>query len=510
MNEWLRTLFSLSLSGAGLAAVAALFSRLLRGRVPYAFRCYLWLLVLLRFVCPFGPEGGLTPRLMDQARVVLIQEAVPEYLGASENGTEPGAEQGSVGDVPPKAESGGDLPVWAFPLWLAGAAGLTIFRTAGYLRLCRRLHRGKLPVQPWERELLCRLWGEHPGMPGLVRSCAAETPMLAGLFRPCVYLPAGPVSREELDCALRHELAHCRRRDLPCKWAVSLVVSLHWFNPAVWLVERAVSRDCELACDEAAVRDLSRGERAEYGRALLQTAQRQSLDRGFPAASFQSEKQCLKERLCAIMNPMRRTKKSVVLLTAAVVALMAVSVSLGAYTGGGEEADAEKTPVQAVPAPGLSGQETKAPEELDWPFAQRDEIAVSMLFGTRVHPITGRETSHSGIDIVLERDTPVLAAAAGTVSQCDYDSALGNYVVVDHGGGLTTLYAQLTQNDFVSEGETVEAGTQIGTVGRTGQATGYHLHFEVALDGEPTNPLEYFPDVRVAPDRSGAPESSGI
>ena len=133
-----------------------------------------------------------------------------------------------------------------------------------------------------------------------------------------------------------------------------------------------------------------------------------------------------------------------------------------------------------------------------------------MLFGTRVHPITGRETSHSGIDIVLERDTPVLAAAAGTVSQCDYDSALGNYVVVDHGGGLTTLYAQLTQNDFVSEGETVESGTQIGTVGRTGQATGYHLHFEVALDGEPTNPLEYFPDVRVAPDRSGAPESSGI
>ena len=83
-------------------------------------------------------------------------------------------------------------------------------------------------------------------------------------------------------------------------------------------------------------------------------------------------------------------------------------------------------------------------------------------------------------------------------------------MVVDHGGGLTTLYAQLTQNGFVSEGETVEAGTQIGTVGRTGQATGYHLHFEVALDGEPTNPLEYFPDVRVAPDRSGAPESSGI
>ena len=90
----------------------------------------------------------------------------------------------------------------------------------------------------------------------------------------------------------------------------------------------------------------------------------------------------------------------------------------------------------------------------------------------------------------------VLAAAGGTVVEFGYDVERGNYLVLDHGDGLTTLYGQC--RDFtVEEGDTVRAGEMIGAVGSTGMSTGPHLHFEVRQDDEPQNPVAYFDsDVR--------------
>ena len=104
--------------------------------------------------------------------------------------------------------------------------------------------------------------------------------------------------------------------------------------------------------------------------------------------------------------------------------------------------------------------------------------------------------THTGIDIAAPEGEAVLAAAGGTVVESGYDVERGNYVVIDHGDGLSTLYGQC--RDFtVEEGDTVRAGEMIGAVGKTGMATGAHLHFEVRQDGEPQNPVAYFDsDVR--------------
>ena len=90
----------------------------------------------------------------------------------------------------------------------------------------------------------------------------------------------------------------------------------------------------------------------------------------------------------------------------------------------------------------------------------------------------------------------ILAAADGTVSEVGFDPERGNYLILDHGDGLTTLYGQC--RDFtVEEGDTVRAGEMIGAVGSTGMSTGPHLHFEVRQDDEPQNPVAYFDsDVR--------------
>ena len=98
---------------------------------------------------------------------------------------------------------------------------------------------------------------------------------------------------------------------------------------------------------------------------------------------------------------------------------------------------------------------------------------------------------HSGIDIPADQGAVILAAADGTVTETGFDAEKGNYLILDHGDGLTTLYAHCRNVD-VQEGDTVKAGEMIAAVGCTGMSTGPHLHFEVRQDGEAQNPVAYF------------------
>ncbi len=98
---------------------------------------------------------------------------------------------------------------------------------------------------------------------------------------------------------------------------------------------------------------------------------------------------------------------------------------------------------------------------------------------------------HSGIDIPTDQGAVILAAADGTVTETGFDAAKGNYLILDHGDGLTTMYAHCRNVD-VKEGDTVKAGEMIAAVGSTGMSTGPHLHFEVRQDGEAQNPVAYF------------------
>ena len=107
---------------------------------------------------------------------------------------------------------------------------------------------------------------------------------------------------------------------------------------------------------------------------------------------------------------------------------------------------------------------------------------VSSRFGYRNHPVTGRYKLHTGVDISAPNGTPIYAAQPGTAIIAGYSSAWGNYVVINHGNGITTLYAHMSKI-LTTKGATVSAGQQIGKVGSTGYSTGNHLHFEVRQNG---------------------------
>ena len=115
---------------------------------------------------------------------------------------------------------------------------------------------------------------------------------------------------------------------------------------------------------------------------------------------------------------------------------------------------------------------------------------VSSEYGYRVHPTLGVNKFHNGVDFAANSGTPIMAAYDGTVVGAAYNSSMGNYVMIDHGDGLYTIYMHASQL-YVSSGQTVSKGETIAAVGSTGRSTGPHLHFSVRLNGEYVNPWNY-------------------
>jgi murein DD-endopeptidase MepM/ murein hydrolase activator NlpD len=122
-----------------------------------------------------------------------------------------------------------------------------------------------------------------------------------------------------------------------------------------------------------------------------------------------------------------------------------------------------------------------------WPTTSN---LITSYFGYRVHPIYGTTRFHSGIDIGAPYGAPIYAAESGRVILASYYDGYGNCIIIDHGDGVSTLYAHCS-SIIVKVGQYVSKGQIIGYVGSTGNSTGPHLHFEVRINGNPVNPFNY-------------------
>lgn len=233
----------LSVSAAWMIpAVCAM--RLLLRRAPRWGLCLLWLPVGLRLVWPFsfGSALSLIPRAASHAPGAVLSG------GAGAQGADAA---GSVSGIAPAAEALEPLGLTNVlaALWLAGLAAMLLYAFLSWLRL-RLLVREAVPA--WDGKYICdRL----------------RDPFILGLFRPRIYLPSD-LSEPELGFVLAHERAHLRRRDHIWKPLGWLLLSVHWFNPLVWLAYALFCRDVEYACDESVVGGLDADGRRAYARAL--------------------------------------------------------------------------------------------------------------------------------------------------------------------------------------------------------------------------------------------------
>ncbi|WP_135552314.1 murein hydrolase activator EnvC family protein [Paenibacillus cymbidii] len=143
-----------------------------------------------------------------------------------------------------------------------------------------------------------------------------------------------------------------------------------------------------------------------------------------------------------------------------------------------------KAAAQAAQTPAFKG------GKFGWPLAINGII--SDPYGYRIDPIAKVRKLHKGVDIAAPNGTAILAAEAGTVLIASWTNGYGNTVVLDHGGGYWTWYGHIRENGIkVDEGDTVKKGQKIAEVGSTGDSTGNHLHFEVRINGEATDPMPY-------------------
>ncbi len=284
MTEWLLRLTSLSAGGALATLLLLAVERLAGLRYAAGWRCLAWLLLCLRLAVPFSAlqtqERSAAPiRVEVPADVVIYQPSAPPAQQAIPSPQTPPTapaqprEQTPAGPTPQKRPV--TLSEALLAVWALGALGVAGWAALGHIRFLRYVRRWS--ESAGERET--RVCEELKDMLALRRaprllSCQGlQTPMLAGLMRPRLLLPAESMEETPLRHALLHELTHYRRHDILFKLLVLWVCALHWFNPAVWLMRRAVERDLELACDDAALRVLPERERAAYGKTILQAAE---------------------------------------------------------------------------------------------------------------------------------------------------------------------------------------------------------------------------------------------
>ncbi|NLB80609.1 MAG: peptidoglycan DD-metalloendopeptidase family protein [Clostridiaceae bacterium] len=153
------------------------------------------------------------------------------------------------------------------------------------------------------------------------------------------------------------------------------------------------------------------------------------------------------------------------------------------------ELDAIEARLKAEAAAKMNKNTKYAGGQLEWPAP--GYYTITSPFGSRYHPVLKINRMHNGLDIAAPNGASVVAANDGTVIRATYNSSYGNYIIIDHGGGIATLYAHSSKL-CVSQGTKVKRGQEIMKVGSTGVSTGPHLHYEVISNGSNVNPASYY------------------
>lgn len=364
MNDVMRMVFSLTLSGTLLILVLFLCKPFYKNRISRRWQYYIWLVVIARLLIPFAPKQNLMRMMFDRREQVTEKEAgSAEQLAeqpAEEKKTESGlksSESVSEADTA-STESYADRPdiadadmqptasyifgknvagilQYLWLIWLGGAAFLLIRRVTMYQSFVKYIRTGREEVSDIKLLDLLAETEEQMGIKHpveLYTNTLVSSPLLLGLFRPCIILPKTDLPWEDLRYTIRHELIHYRRFDLLYKWLVQITVCLHWFNPFVWLMGKETGRACELACDETLAEGLDIEGRRAYGDTLLHAAKGGGGD-GFrePVVSLTLSEngKLLKERLSAIAD-FRKQPKAVKVLSAFLAAALILG---GVLTG---------------------------------------------------------------------------------------------------------------------------------------------------------------------------------
>ncbi|MEZ5961808.1 MAG: M23/M56 family metallopeptidase [Hyphomonadaceae bacterium] len=353
--------------------------------------------------------------------------------------------------------------------WFAAvAATLLGFYLIGLVRFVPPLIGAHARLRHWEAASRA-----HPSISGVYVSELTGTPVAIAHGR--ILIPRRLVeelSSEQLALIVEHERKHHARGDVLFYAALAWIEALLWFNPTVREQARRCRLAAELDCD-AAVTAAAPETRRAYAQTLLLVLKHTAGD-ALPCAPAVFSHRAIGDHRMRILNIMKREAQAHKAKPwLAYVAALALAVPVGFAQLALAQSTGGATPIANV-----------APAFSVTPLVGR----VSSGFGERPDPFTSQTRWHAGIDIIGNEGDAIVAPAAGRVARVvANNNGYGNMLEIDHGGGYVVRYAQLSAFE-VREGEQVNAGQLIARVGRSGRATGPHLHLEVWRDGVAIDP----------------------
>lgn len=288
--QMLPKIVSMTLAASFAGCVVLLLRAVLR-KVPAGYFYALWLIVFLRFLCPFTLESAASLIPVERNAVTyksIVSAGVNVYTGVSAALPEDSV----IRKIPAVAggmgmDYGNLLVGFCAAVWLAGIFVFLAVTFRSYLRLKKQVAEAVV------------LYPGGKGRARVYKSPQIASPFLLGLLRPVIYLPAG-MKEEEKQHVLAHEYQHIHRRDYLLKPACFLAVLLHWFNPLAWLFFRFMTEDMERSCDDGVLKNMTAQERAGYAQTLLHIGlQNKGMGYMLPAAFGESN---TKKRISHILN----------------------------------------------------------------------------------------------------------------------------------------------------------------------------------------------------------------
>lgn len=331
-----------SLKAAAVIILLFALTKPIAKRYTAGFRYYSWLVIMLIFLIPFGAMGiSYTvdfPTVTDKVNTLTVSEwyskNVPDYSFEEEyqsyNRVESESGDGEAEYVPVTKTAVMKTPVDIAEIlsiiWLLGAIIYFALHIGRYIEFKRGLKRLCCNID--DNRVYSELESEKQRL-GISENIriklfpVTDTPMLTGLFHPEIILPHTDYTDDELRLIFRHELFHYKRKDILYQFITLVFISLHWFNPFVYLMAKAVEIDGETSCDEKTLDGKAYEERVFYGEMLLKFLKTSTQKKSYMTTTFFGGKKGMKKRLDLIKNKTMRKKG-----TAAMAAVMSITVLL--------------------------------------------------------------------------------------------------------------------------------------------------------------------------------------
>lgn len=304
MSEFFLTIVNMSISASWIV-LAVLLLRLLLGKAPKWVTVLLWGIVAVRLICPFTVESvmSLIPSAETISPGILIEQ--PEIntgFPVINNTLNPIIQESTVTIAPEKSVNTLKLLVLIFSkIWFAGIVLLLAYTAISYWRVKRKTGTAVLLRD------------------NIYQSETVVSPFVLGIIKPKIYLPFN-ISEQDMEHVIAHEQAHIRRKDHIWKPLGFLLLTLHWFNPLMWLGYVLLCRDIELACDEKVIKELNTEQKADYSQALLTCSVNRRMIAACPLAFGEVG---VKDRVKSVLN---YKKPAFWIIVVAIAASIAVAV----------------------------------------------------------------------------------------------------------------------------------------------------------------------------------------